>query len=270
MDFDAYEKLPGVRWSTLKHMRTSALHYQHASTSPPDDKTHWLIGRATHAYVLEPDTFPIRYVCWSGRRQGKLWDAFEEQQEAAGKTILTLTEWGKAMGAGTAVLRHPVAMRYLDGDGPRESVVTWTDEETGMACKARLDYLWQRVVELKSTLGIEPRRFASIAARLGYHAQIAMYRDGARANGIVVARDPVIITVESTPPHDVAVYRVPNNVVELGQREYRRLLARVRSCLDKDEWPGVAGDVAELDLPEWAWNGEEPRSLTLGGELVEF
>lgn len=269
MDFEAYEKLPGIRWSTLKHMRTSPLHYQHASTAPPEDKTHWLIGRAAHAYVLEPDTFAARYVCWSGRRQGKLWDAFEEQQEAEGKTILTLTEWAKAVGAGTAVLRHPVAARYLDGDGPRESVVTWVDEETGLACKARLDYLWRRVVELKSTALIEPRRFASAAARLGYHHQLAFYEDGARANGLNIITAPVVVTVESVPPHDVAVYQVPRQVVEIGQREYRRLLARVKSCLEKDEWPGVAADVTELELPEWAWTDED-RALTLGGELVEF
>lgn len=269
MTFEDYCKLPGINWSTLKHMLVSPRHYQHAAKEPPMDAVKFRIGRATHTLVLEPENFPDRYVQWKSRRQGKAWKAFEASALEEGKTVLTTTEWKRAMGAGTAVMADDNANQFLVGDGERELVLQWEDEDTGLACKCRLDFAGRHLVELKSTEAIEPRRFGSTCARMSYHAQVAMYWDGLAANGIDVELEPVIVCVESVRPHDVAVCRVPDPIVELGRREYRGLLRRVAECMEEDRWPGVAEQVYDLALPEWAY-ARDPLPLTLGGEAVEF
>lgn len=269
MDFFAYQKLAAVNWSTLRWMRVSPKHFKHAATNPSVDAARYRVGRAMHALVLEPALFPDSYVCWGGRRQGKLWKEFEAAN--SGKTILSIGEWTKAQGAAAAVLTNPIAADYLSGQGLVEFVLTWDDEATGLACKCRIDYADVHLVELKSTASIECRRFAATAARMGYPGQLAFYLDGLRANGVDVADEPAIITVESAPPFDVAPYLVPEPIVELGRREYRRLLEQVKSCRETDTWPGVATSALELVLPEWAhFDPTEEMTLTLGGEALDL
>jgi hypothetical protein len=269
MTFEEYCKLPGINWSTLKFMRLSSRHYLHATQAPPVDAAQFRIGRAGHTLVLEPEHFPLLYVCWERRRQGKLWEQFEALATEQGKTVLTPTEWKRAVGSGAAVIADDNANTYLAGVGERELSLQWVDEETGLTCKARLDFAGRHLVELKSTAAIEPRRFSATCARMSYHAQMAMQWDGLAANGFKVAAEPVIVCVESVPPHDVAVYLVPAPIVELGRREYRGLLRRVAECTERGEWPGVAEQVIDLALPEWAY-ATDPLSLTLNGELVDF
>jgi hypothetical protein len=66
------------------------------------------------------------------------------------------------------------------------------------------------------------------------------------------------------------VYTIPEPIVALGRREYQRLLVRVAECTATGEWPGVAADVQELALPEWAhFDPGEDLELTMGGDKLE-
>jgi hypothetical protein len=90
------------------------------------------------------------------------------------------------------------------------------------------------------------------AYRYGYHAQLAFYLDGLRATGIAIDADPAIICVESVPPHDVVVYALNEIVIDQGRQMYRRLLARVKECTERGEWPGIEPGVRALEFPAWA------------------
>jgi PDDEXK-like uncharacterized protein DUF3799 len=268
MDFETYKKLPGVNWSSLKALRVSPKQYEHERRNEREDANYFRIGRAMHAFILEPDTFQHRYVCYLGRRAGKIWDAFEEAN--ADKTILNESEWTRALGMATAITTHPIAAGYLL-DGLCETVVAWDDAESGLRLKGRVDYCGLHLVDLKSAASIQPRLFATAAARLGYIAQLAYYSDGLAASGIDVDPEPVLIAVESSAPYDVIVYRVPEHVVELGRTEYRRLLSLLAECMDKGEWPGRAPDrEIPLILPEWAYaQVSDEVELTMGGVPME-
>lgn len=249
-----YAAKPGVRWSHLKRMAKSALHYRAAVDGLFGGETRALrLGRALHSMLIEPDTFNGEWVCWAGQRRGKKWEDFAEAN--ADRSILTWTEMSFVTNAAAAVRRHRVALEYLGG--ARELFVTWLDEETGLRCKARIDLLAaDRLVDLKSSAAIDPFSFGRLAARLGYHAQLAFYLDGLVANGVVIQPEPILIAVEMAIPFDVVPYELSLPVMEAGRREYRRLLLQVAECEARGEWPGRSpASLVQLEIPDWAYGG---------------
>jgi hypothetical protein len=262
-----YAAIPAVRWSRLKVMKISPMHYKYALEAPPPatEPPFFRIGRGVHCFVLEADTFPERFVCYRGRRAGKAWDAFQE--ENACRTILNESEFDTVLGAATAVLTHPVAAEYLHA-GLKEATVTWTDAETGMDCKARVDHCGERLVDLKTTANLDLRMFPAAVARLGYREQLAFYSDGLTANGLSLVGDPAIIAVESRPPFDVVVFDVSADDIEIGRKEYRRLLQHLKHCLATDTWPGRAPDPIPLVMPAWAQPYDDGLELVIGEESL--
>jgi exodeoxyribonuclease VIII len=247
-----YFALPGVNWSLLKHMGDSPLAYRHALENGTPDTDALALGRITHALVFEPETFQHDYAIWTGgRRAGKEWEAFAERH--AHQTILRDEDVIEAHDMAEAVKRHPLVRGYLAG-GEFERGLQWTDERTGLPCKARPDWLLSRrriLLDLKTAASIEGRRFGAAAARYGYHCQLAHYAAGVRA---ALGWEPAavkLVVVEKRPPHDVAVFDVGPEDLELGADEVRALLQRLRECKDTDTWPGRYTGEQALALPAY-------------------
>ena len=261
-----YDKIDAIRWSNLKHMRTSPLAYKHAVSAPHKETELTRIGTCAHAYVLEPDTFDERHVVFEKRRQGKEWEAFKA--EHSDRHILSRAEYDRALGCGRAVRANRHARPYID-HGIKESVVTWTDPDTGLKVKAKPDNAGRWLMDMKTTTAIEPHRFSPHVARMGYHGQCAVYIDGLRANGIDVHDEAIIVAVQSEPPFDCVVYRLEDHVVDEGRRLYKSLLQRLAECMESNEWPGIAQDVVPLDIPEWAYDDDEEELLFDGVPMSE-
>lgn len=272
----SYRDLPGINWSRLKSIRVSPLQYRHDCDHPREPSDAMLIGTAIHCLALEgPEAFAARFAVYEGRRDArtKVYQAF--LADIGDRDVLKPDEANRAHGAAEAVIRHPIARRYVTAAGlDIEHAIQWTDEETGLRCKARVDIAGTRLVELKSSADVVPRRFASTAARLGYHAQMAFYEDGLRATGRDLPDSPILITVQQDPPYDVVVYDVPNDVVDQGRRVYRKLLRTLAECLETDTWPGIAGEELTYWLPAWAdedvLESEPEPSFTMGGLKVAW
>lgn len=255
MTYAEYEKLPGVRWSTLRAMATSAMHYVSAveAIGQREESRPMRLGRAIHCLLLDGrDAFRERWIACDLDRRTKLWKEFEVAHahlEILKGAEMTLVERSVA-----ALTRHAVAKRFLAG--AREQVVTWLDR-TGLRCKARVDlYTSARLLDLKSTSRLDMRDFGRSAARLGFHCQLAMYMDGLRQNGWDGLPEPIVLGVETSRPFDVVAFEVPMVAIEAGRREYQRLLVQVAECEAKGEWPGRAPDrLVQLELPEWAFGG---------------
>lgn len=263
-----YESIPAVNWSSLKHMRVSPLQYQHELTRERKDTDAFRMGRAIHALVLEPQHWDRDFAVWDGAaRRGAAWDTFAELHRS--RTILTAQESRRAKLAAMAVRSHPVARQHLR-DGVAEHTIQWVDAETGVECKGRVDAVNGHLVELKTAADIDPVRFASAAARYGYHAQLAFYFDGLAALGHQM-HEPAMIVVESDEPHDVLVYAVDEGVLEAGRALYRRLLRRLVACRESGSWPGRCEGEMALVLPAWAEADDEAdEPITMGGIAIGF
>jgi hypothetical protein len=262
MNLDEYRAIDAVNWSSLKSLRISPKQYRHDLLSEREDSVSMRIGRAVHTMLLEPDAFPARHPVYGGSRRGKDWEAWSDAH--AGADMLTGVEAARARNCADAVLDHPIAQRHM-AKGAEEKVLRWTDATTGIDCKARCDLVNGHLVDIKTAADVQVHAFTRQAAQLGYPQQLAFYTDALAANGIETHADPAIVTVCNEEPHDVVVYVLQAEAIDVGRRLYKRLLARLADCRATDKWPGIAEDgEVFLLLPEWA-AAEAEEKITMGG-----
>ncbi len=261
-----YAAIEAVHWSCLKEMRKSPLHYRHRELHPPEETPTMRLGRAGHTAILEPMQFLRDYALFDGPvRRGKAWEAFEALH--ADKTILKHDEYDPCVAMHDAVSEHPIASQFF-ARGRSEQAVTWIDPETGLACKARIDRLseaegFEGLIDVKTTGTIDSRLFGTLAARMGYYAQLAHYTMGLRVHGILVP--PRIVAIEAKPPHDIAVFDIDGDTLEAGMQEVRELLAKVKECRERGAWPGRYAQEQPLHLPAWFFTDAEDAA---GGALA--
>lgn len=268
MTYEEYEKIDAVNFTRLKEARKSPKHYKHRCEHPREDTTRLALGRAAHTAVFEPDRFPLDYAVFRGaRRAGKAWDEFESANK--GRTILKADEYAICLGIRDAVRANPAAAKWLKA-GKAEHAITWTDAETGLPCKARLDWLGiGSELDLKTTATVDPRWFANTAARMAWHIQQAFYLDGLAAHGLNT--EGRLIAVEAEPPHDCTVFLCDENVLYAAREEMRELLRKVADCKAAAKWPGrcdEAGGETILELPRWCFPEDDDVSglgLVIGG-----
>lgn len=253
-----YEAIEAVNWSTLKQLAVSPLLYRHRISTPEPDKDAYRFGRAFHCAVLEPDSFAERWCTEPdfGDCRKKDNKAARDEWRAAHSNLeqLTDSEHERVLGMAASVLSHSIAGELLRA-GASEVTMQWIDPDTGLPCKGRGDRLkTTRLLDLKKTRSVEPRKFGRDAAAYLYHGQLAWYHDGAIRSGRLPsdAGPPVIIAVEDQPPFDVLPRFLDAQAYEAGQNVYRSLIRRLKQCSDADWWPGVGPTLEPLELPPWA------------------
>lgn len=257
----AYAEIDAVNWSTLKHMRDSALHYRYRLNVPTEDTPSMALGRAVHTLVFEPDLFDREYVIWEGgARRGKEWAEFRNEHE--GRTIFKPDEIEAAAQIAEAVRRHPLVQPYLVG-GTFEQSLVWTDQATGLRCKGRPDWLLhdrEILIDLKSARSIEGRRFGVQAFRLGYHCALAHYCNGIEAVHGWRPRRVLIVAVENDAPYDVAVFELDEATLYAGHQEVEELLAALRACRTSGRWLGRYQEEQALQLPAWVFGSDDEEA----------
>ncbi len=236
-----------VHFSNLKHFNQSPAHYRVSCETPFHATRDMRIGTGTHQIVLGPRLDKMVVVFKGDRRSGTKWEAFEEENR--GREILTQPEWDEAEEIAAAVLADPIARKYLEGR--REQALAWTTD--GIACATDgIDLVGANwLADLKVTNCSKPERFSRLATNLFYHAQMAFYDDGAKANGIDTSGGLFLIAVESKAPFCVVVYRLPPETVDQGHKSNSIWLEKLRACEENDFWPGYVQNVVDLDLPPW-------------------
>ena len=263
MPYAEYEALPGLRWSTLKNVGDSMLHFAHARDNGGGDTQAMFIGRAVHCAVFEPDELPLRYVVWKGGdKRGAAWTEFKAANPDA--EILKQCEYERCLAIRDAVHNHPAAGRLLTGES--EVVKQWTDADTGLACKCRIDHLTDSMrIDLKTTTTIDKRLFEISAAKYQYHGQDAFY---GRSDAALRDLPSGIIAVESEAPYDVAVFVYSDFARSYGDGLVSEYLRAVKACEASGQWPGRYEGVQELCLPAWMENEADDTGLgiTIGGE----
>lgn len=255
---DPYFQQPGVNWSLLKTLDDSPLAYRHAKENPRPDTADLALGRLVHTLVFEPQKFGDEYAVFTGPvRKGAAWDAFKAENE--GKTIFKTDELAEARTMADTVRRHPLVAPYLVG-GQFETVLRWTDPATGIACKAKCDWLipGRRILaDLKTTRSIERRRFAADVARYHYYGQLAHYAAGVKHALGWEPQRRILIAVEKAAPFDVAVYELDEAACTIGDEKAAELLAKLKACIDTDTWPGRYTEEQVMELPGWVFGADD-------------
>lgn len=248
MDIAAYHAHPALGSSRLRELLKSPAHFR-ANLRRETEALQ--LGSLVHTLVLEPHTFPERYLVVpkiDGRtKEGKAAKAALADDPRIAVDGETMAE---ASACATSIMSHRVYQQIRDAQV--EHTVFWTDAETGIECKARFDVLGPLLVDLKTTRDASPKGFQRAIATYGYHIQAAHYMAGARANGME-PRGFLFACVETSPPYLPAGYLMGNPTLEQGESERREALLTYAQCLREDRWPGYNDDRIEvIDLPTWA------------------
>lgn len=265
MSFEDYQAIDALNYSSLRNMARSPLSYRWHKDNPQPPTESMQIGHATHSAMLEPDTTGD-FVIFDGVRRGHKWDDF--CSEYRDRKIITRGQSEYLIGMCVAVRSSKLAMRYL-GNGASEVSLVWRDKAADRVCKGRVDKLptvdgKRLLVDLKTTRDCRPFRFGNEAYRLGYHIQQAMYRAGYfYLTGELL--DVVEIVVESKPPHEITVFRFPEEVLQQGQDDYARLVKQLSECEAENHWPPALETETDLSLPSYAFGdlGDDLSDLQL-------
>lgn len=215
------------------------------------------LGTAFHMALLEPEWFASTYAVAPdfGDLRFKENKAKREKwrSENEGKKALDADHDRHIRGMIASVRAHRLASKILS-DGIPEVTVRWRDEETGLECKTRTDYLVKRLemaADLKTAEDATFEGFRRAVARYRYHVTDALYRKGFGAIGAPV-RHYVFVVVEKKPPYDVATYALDEAAIAMGHDHALRDMKALAEAVRIDEWPGLPFGIQTIDLPRWA------------------
>lgn len=249
-----------VRFSRLRCMSASALHYWQAVQDDREDTIAMRFGRGVHALVLG---LPV--IRWPGKkRHGRVWDAFKAKH--ADKEILSTKEWDRAHGIFEAIKRHPLANEALFAKTVLEETIEW--EFNGRACTSRPDARCgtERNVDLKTTRCAEPSRFERDAMWRGYHAQFSYYGRAIKERFGSAPRESLCVAVESVKPFAITVLKLTPNAINEGEKCWRLWFERLLACEAANHWPAYTEVVAPLDVA----SNDEDFKLVIGDEEFSF
>lgn len=211
------------------------------------------IGHAAHTLVLNVgDPFEVVDAdSWRTKDAKEVRDAALQ----AGKTPLLAKEYAQVRAMADAILEHPVTGElFTRNDTTSEQSLYWTDEQTGVACRARPDLAvndWSLIVDYKTTLSADPREFAKSIAKYGYHQQQAWYCEAVE---ILTGIRPefVFVCQEKTPPYEVSLIQLDADAVRIGGRLNEDARSIYAACMDSGVWPSYPPSVQVVGLPAWA------------------
>lgn len=247
---------PALSQSQAKTLLDCPARYRWERDHPrSDDNPAFAIGHAAHAKVLGVGAEVVAIDVDS--RRGKAWTEPADAARAEGKVPLLRKDADAVDAMAEAVLAHDMARAILESSGKAEQSLAWTDEQTNVDLRGRIDWLTTMangtpfLADLKTSASADPADFGKSIHQWGYGLQSAWYRAGYRA---ITGEDAIFgfIVVEKSAPYFVTVGRADGIADERGEQQMRDALDTYRRCLDTNEWPAYPADFITFPSPRWA------------------
>ncbi len=245
--------------SQLAHILDTPAHFQfHQAQESTVESDLMRMGTAVHCALLEPATFPLRYVyaprAYDLRRNADKAEVTAILAEHPGRTLISPSEAETLRKVVNGINAHATARALLSGQGDPELSIFWEDDLTGLPLKVRLDRYTRTgatgtMVEIKTTDCASAFRFGYKVVDMRYDMRAAMYVDGVqKAYGFTP--DIVWIVIERDTGF-VATYRPSSQMAARGRRLYEQSRIALQHALTFDTWPAYqSGETIEtLDLP---------------------
>jgi len=260
----------------LSQFATSPLmfwHYyvkQDKKPDPPSSKMK--VGTAVHAILL--DKFRVSDVCATysddcfksnGHLNPKPADKFREDN--ADKVIVKQCELNTINDTCAAVRSHELCSLLDHSDAKFETIIKWTDEATGIECRAMVDFFIDMgdhiaAYDLKTTEQIQTRPFRSTAKRFRYWLQDAHYSNGLET----IYGKPVTFAfwcVETKFPHRICKREYSPASKKTAATHRRRHMESLANCFDTGDWRDEFVKNPEL-LTLDPWDEELPEVELMG------
>lgn len=277
MPFEDYHRVDALSASGMRHLARSPWHFKNRVDITPTRPM--LNGTLAHCAILEPEALADRYVVvpedapkrpteaqWAAKKSNESSQAAKEWwtawgEEIAGRTVVEAKDFAVTQQQLAAVAACSELNAML-AKGVSEVSIFWVDEQTGVYCKARVDWLHtiteKRVqpMDLKSTVDESPGGFGRTVARMRHELQQAHYENGLLAVGFDVL--PFVFGVVTSAPPVLAVpYVLPLDFADQGRDEVRELYALYARCIAANNWPSYGSGFLEAEIPAYANRSNE-------------
>jgi exodeoxyribonuclease VIII len=251
--------------SGLNDFGQSPAHYfgRHLDPNRPPQKKRpgQLEGTLAHCALFEPDQFGRRYsVGPDVSKNTNAWKAFAAECEADKREAITQDQFDVAHHQARQARLIPSVGKGLSTGFPEVSVF-WIDDETGVRCRCRPDWVHPMrtpdgregviLFDGKTYTSAQPEDFGRQVMRKYYDRQAAFYSDGYEAATGVEVLAFIFIGMETEWPYLASAMPLKPEDVQRGRDSYRELLPRYAKCYEASTWPSYADDLANLPLPKY-------------------
>jgi len=244
---------------------------------------HLLLGQTFFSvlFVVRPEEIPDKagvLTSWDGRktvcqdwlklaaRGGFRWDTkLLKWVEAPGQPPLTVIKGEEAkdiIGIGEAITKHGTSRRKDEKlicarellVGEVECSMFWKDA-TGLWLKCRPDAIPTDsgdFADLKTTTSVGWNDLTRTIGDYAYHQQAALIFEGSRIAAKIEPSSFTLVFVEKKPPYCVSPVVLRPEDIALGNRQNRRALDIIATCIERGEWPGPGDEqIVSIGIPEW-------------------
>lgn len=247
-----YNEAPGIRRSALWRMSESPEKYKYFLEHPPEPTPALIFGSAVHKLLLEPVDFEEEYAVAPpvDRRTKAGKETWEQFVAGIGeKTVITQDDFDTMAAMVEKANSVPFVKNLLQGK--HEVPLFWTDDDTGLDCKVRLDILAEIdgkfvVADYKTANNASTDVFVKKIYDLGYHLQAYMYTEALRINMNLDYRpDFYFIAQEKKPPYAVNYIITPYEIMLDGMDDFRHFIGTLRDCIGTGYYYGFNGPFDE-------------------------
>jgi hypothetical protein len=226
-----YRKNPALAQSDLRDLiEKSPQHFYYKRYDDryvPQNTPALLQGSALHTIALEEELFLKRYVrgLEIDKRSAANKAEHAEQEELAkkeGKEILPPAVWDLCYNIKKEFDENPVLNQFKESSLIEQEIYFDMD---GVDCKAKLDIVNPQegfIVDFKTTLDAG-KKFERDIFNIGYHRQLAWYREAARKEYGTDFRC-YIFAQEKEQPYAYAMYELSETALELGLHDMQLAL----------------------------------------------
>jgi len=255
---EEYHKMPGVSHSQLEvFIDDPATYYGRFITkriARPKPTEAMIFGSAAHDWLLESGgnivQIPGDVLSSSGSRAGGKWKAFEAQNP--GKLLMKAHELIPLRIIEDNIREHAEAAKLISKARRFEYPIEWTDQETGLLCRCKVDFLGDACLsDFKTAKSVKPKLFSTQAYNLGYHRQADWYTDGVEA--FFGKRLPFVFTAaKSTEPYSIETIQLDDDFMELAAIQNRQARIELAECMETGRWHSKThGKIIKVAPPGW-------------------
>lgn len=238
-----------LKWITQKYTPAHFRAYKDGQIKK-EETDALRIGTITHRCILEPETMKGAFVTRPKgmtftTKEGKAW------RDAQTSPIIAQEDSDMISRMIRSVWDHPQAKALITGSDRERSLFV---EDGPIWRKSRIDCLTKSgnvIADLKTCELADLDSVETSIFKYGYYRQAAYYLEMAQLLGMDKTRF-VLIFVEKTPPHCVALYSVTDEALEAGRMEIEASLTLLKHCVETNNWPGRESGINDAGLPNWA------------------
>lgn len=259
MVWSDYNRLDAYRSSDIRIAAERSLAHMEAQRDlvTEDESTALQIkGSALHARLLDADEWSLyaQAPAWltnkSRKKDKEEWARLVK--EHGEPYVLKHHEYADVVGQAERILSKPLLRTALK-DGRSELTFVWPDKDTGLWCKARLDWLTTigprvTILDLKGTGDARRHAFQYKIRDYRYDLQGAHY-DAAVAFFGIKSDDYTLLASEWVKPYECKLFRMRERTMVLAETQRAQIMERIAEAEQTGIWPGYPDEPETIGLP---------------------